>query len=292
MIKELNIVSVIDDSQIFEDIEFAFQEPTQEEIEKRKTERAKELERMGFLPENEGYSETMTSPQEMVEANPRRYIIEECIPACLELWNKNIYTFMVSDHLNEGMCWIEVIEDNLSGENKEIYNQLFGHDVVKFSYHSGTLNFGVECVGKVGQEKLLELAKQFKMQDVPYNQAYVSVQDFLMNYCGCYDEVPNSNYRDMKSPWSMGLPLNELNEYLKKYDAWQESIESKKTLKQFNANKRIKPIEELVTEHNMIFEDDRVYLSEFHYKKHQNYLNYINKINDVNLSESISNFKR
>lgn len=26
----------------------------------------------------------------------------------------------------------------------------------------------------------------------------------------------------------------------------------------------------------MIFEDDRVYLSEFHYKKHQNYLNYIN----------------
>ena len=54
MIKELNIVSVIDDSQIFEDIEFAFQEPTQEEIEKRKKERAKELERMGFLPENEG----------------------------------------------------------------------------------------------------------------------------------------------------------------------------------------------------------------------------------------------
>ncbi len=64
-------MSVIDDSQIFEDIEFDFQEPTQEEIEKRKKERAKELEHKGFLPENEGYSETMTSPQEMVEANPR-----------------------------------------------------------------------------------------------------------------------------------------------------------------------------------------------------------------------------
>ena len=71
-----------------------------------------------------------------------------------------------------------------------------------------------------------------------------------------------------------------------------EKYNPKKTLKQFNANKIIKPIEELVTEHNMIFEDDRVYLSEFHYKKHQNYLNYINKINDVNLSESTSNFKR
>lgn len=286
-------MSIIDNDEIFEGIKFAFQEPTQEEIEKRKLERAKELERKGFLPENDGYSETMTSPQEMVEANPRRYIIEECIPACIELWNKNIYTFMVSDHLNEGVCWIEVVADSFSDENKEIYAQLEGDDVVKFSYHSGTLNFGVECVGKVGQEKLLELAKQFKMQDVPYNQAYVSVQDFLMNYCDCYDEVPNPNYREMKEPWCMELSLNEKIEYFKKYDAWENSIESKKTLKQFNANKITKQIEELVAEHNMILEDDRVYLSEFHYKKHQNYLNYINKIdNDVNLSESANNFKR
>lgn len=65
-------------------------DPTPEEIEQRKKEWAIELERKGFLPENEGYSETMSSPQEAVENNPKRFIIEECIPACQELWKKNI----------------------------------------------------------------------------------------------------------------------------------------------------------------------------------------------------------
>lgn len=50
-----------------EPLKFDFREPTQEELERRKEERAIELERKGFLPENEDYSETMSSPQEEVE---------------------------------------------------------------------------------------------------------------------------------------------------------------------------------------------------------------------------------
>lgn len=54
---------------------FDFHKPTKEELEQRKKERALELERKGFLPENDGYAETMTSPQEEVEKNPTKYII-------------------------------------------------------------------------------------------------------------------------------------------------------------------------------------------------------------------------
>lgn len=41
--------------------------PSTEELEESKRNRAIELEKKGFLPENEGYAETMTSPQEEVE---------------------------------------------------------------------------------------------------------------------------------------------------------------------------------------------------------------------------------
>ncbi len=245
-----------------------FHELTAEEKEQQ----AKELAEKGFLPKNEELDETPSSPQEMVEKNPRKFIIEECIPACQELWSKNIYTFMVSDHLNEGECWIEIILDGLSDENKEIYANLSGSDVIKFSYHPGAINFGVKAVGKEGQAKLLELAKQFKMQDVPATQAYISPQDFLLDYCGCYDEIPNPDYKKMTPPWSLQLPYEELMKYMDEYDEWENSSASKETIRKFNANKITKSLEELAEEHGMIVDEDRVYLSPFHYNKHLQYL--------------------
>ena len=123
--------------------------------------------------------------------NPRKYIIEECIPACKELWSKNIYTFMVSDHLNDGECWIELDADALSDDNKSIYLDLDSNEVKKFSYHRGAINFGVRCVGKEAQEKLLEIAQKFEMQDVQEKLGYISIEKFLMDYCDCYEEYEN-----------------------------------------------------------------------------------------------------
>lgn len=220
----------------------------------------------------------MSSPQEEVEANPEQYIIQECLPACQELWRKNIYTFMVSDHLNEGMCWIEIIADSLSKENMDIYLNMSDSEAMRFSYHKGTVNFGVPCVGSEGQQKLLELAKRFHMQDVPENQAYISPQDFLMLYCNCYEEYPNPNYKPMLAPWEAGIKLKETIEYMEKYEQWQESSEGQQMLKRFAPEKATKSISELASEQGMIFEDNRVYISSFHYNKHLNYVNSINRI--------------
>ena len=210
-----NMDLMLSDEEL-EKLGISFHEPTPEEIEEKRINRAKELESKGFLPENAELNETMSSPQELVETNPRRFIIEECIPACQELWSKNIYTFMVSDHLNEGQCWIEIIVDGLSDENKEVFMNLSGDDVIKFSYHRGTINFGVKLVGKEGQSRLLELAQQFQMQDVPINQSYISMQDFLLEYCGCYDEIPNPNYIEMKPAWEMELSVEQIADYMQK----------------------------------------------------------------------------
>lgn len=276
-----------DDFIISEPHTFAFHEPTLEEIEQRKKERAIELDKKEFLPENEGYNETMSSPQEEVEKNPTQYIIQECLPACQELWKKNIYTFMVSDHLNEGICWVEIIVDSLSDENKDIYYELSDDEAVKFSYHKGTLNFGVSCVGKEGQRKLLELAQRFQMQDVPKDQAYITLQDFLMDYCNCYEEYPNPNYKPMLAPWEAGIDLEEIADYMTKYDQWEKSIESQKMLRRFASEKATKSFTELANEHGMIYEDDRVYLSPFHYQKHKNYINYVNNMNAQEMNDNI-----
>lgn len=277
--EEFNLSDVIVDKPFRLD----FHDPTPEEIEQRKKERAIELEKKGFLPENDGYCETMSSPQEEVEKNPEQYIIQECLPACKELWGKNIYTFMVSDHLNAGMCWIEIIADSLSEENKDIYSGLSGDDVIKFSYHNGTVNFGVRCVGKEGQRRLLELSQKFQMQDVPLNQAYISPQDFLMEYCNCYEEYPNPNYKPMVAPWEAGIQIEKMADYMEKYEQWQESAESQQLLRKFAPEKATKGIEELTNEHGMVFEDGRVYISPFHYNKH---LNYVNSMNRPEVSDS------
>ena len=191
------------DEEILEELE-KFNIPlSEEEIKKRKEESAKELEKKGFLPQNDELNETQASPQEEVEKNPKKFIIEECIPACQELWNKNIYTFMVSDHLNENQCWIEIDGDCLSEENMKILQEL--NAPIKFSYHKGCYNFGVDKVGLEGQKELLELAKQFKMQDVAKDYAYITKEKFLMDYCDCYDKIPNPNYREMQEPWTVSL---------------------------------------------------------------------------------------
>ncbi len=257
------------------DVDDMFRKLTPEEIEKKRQERAKELESKGFLPENDELNETMTSPQEIVESNPRRFIIEECIPACQELWSKNIYTFMVSDHLNEGVCWVEIVFDSLSDENKEVYMQIIGEDIVKFSYHEGCVNLGVKCVGLEGQQKLLELAKLFKMQDVPKNQAWISEEEFLMNYCNCYDEYDNPNYKPMLSPLEANIDPDQLFEYTERYYAWESSEASQRKLRKFAPHKMNKSISLYAKEHGMIYEDGRVYLSQFHYQKHINYLQYM-----------------
>ncbi len=237
----------------------------------------KEVQEKGFLPMNENYNEVPQCPQEQVENDPTRFIIEECIPACKELWSKNIYTFMVSDHVNEGECWIEVVEDCLSDENREIFFNLSGDGVRKYRYHSGCLTFCVDFVGKEGQQKLLELAKEFKMQDVPKNVAYIKPYDFLIKYCGCFDEYPNPEYKYMTPPEKMDLDVRSFLDYMDDYDKWLGSVASKKTLKRLATYKIIKPISEYATDHGMIYESERVYLSEFHYSKHRKYIEYLNQ---------------
>lgn len=73
-----------EDDQITEILAQFNRVKTSEEKEKYR----KEILSKGFLPINDEFNETMNSSMEVVEKNPRTFIIEECIPACKELWKK------------------------------------------------------------------------------------------------------------------------------------------------------------------------------------------------------------
>lgn len=252
---------------------------TPKEIAAQKEQKRKELLAKGFLPPNEEYSPVMAAPMEFVEPNPRQFIIEECVPACIELWRKNIYTFMVSDHYNEGVCWIEIDLDALSDENKKIYEQLSGDDVNKFPYHQGCINFGVNCVGTQAQKRLLELANLFQMQDVPHKLAWFTVQEYLMNICDCYEEIANPEYEHMSPPWEGPIPEGEdISSYFLKYKNWQNSNKSQETIRVYSPEKaKEKKLEEHVRDKGGVLDlgEERVYRSQYHYQKHQNYLQHL-----------------
>lgn len=260
--------------------EFLNRNKSEEEIKLELIKEQEKLKQKGFLPKNKELDETTNSPMEFVEKDPRKYIIEECIDACMELWSKNIYTYMCSDHLNEDECWIEIKVRNLSPENMDIFSKLDDVDIIKFSYHKGCVNFGVKCVGAKAKEKLLTLAKNFKMQDVPYNEAYISVEEFLIK-CGCYSEVDNPNYTYMESPLGMDLPADEMVSYFQKYDDWYYSEKSSEKIKKFDKTKMKKSLEEYVKEHNVIYDNNRICLSDYHYQKHLNYVNSLKNNSDM-----------
>ncbi len=229
---------------------------------------------LNWLPLPSCYNESMQTAMPIVANSPEVFIIPECIPACKELWEKNIYTFMVSDHLNTEGIWIEFLKSSLSQRNLEVYQSLHGNDVLKFSYHFGTLNFGVKQVGIEGQRRLLELAKLFQYQDVPAELAYLPEEQFLVNYCHCFQEVQNPNYYEMVDiikAFEEGIVDAE---YREKYGRWERSDDSKPFLKVYDPEKKERSTKEYADELDMFYvpEEGRVYLGKYHYDKHLAYI--------------------
>lgn len=226
----------------------------------------------GCLPDNPAYAPVTKADMEFVEANPEKFIMPECLPACKVLWEKNIYTYMVSDSV-DFEAWIELEARALSPENLEYLLSLEsqGVHIVK-GYHSGTIQFGVGCFGEKAQRLLLDIANGFKMQDVQkgFGLGYLDLRDGLMA-AGCTKEVPNPDYVD-----PMTVPENE---------RWKLLLgeEAEPTITVFDETKVQEPIEKNFEGTGMVFnlEEERVYRSEYHYRKHLNYLKSLEEKNEM-----------
>lgn len=123
-----------------------------------------------------------------VAANKDEYIIPELQEACMELWARNLFTFMCSNLENGEDKYILV--GKLSEENTAVFQQLMETDPEHYKYMEYYNRYEITNYGSSEEalKKIIELIKPFKMQDVL--EGYQSVEAFLVyNFgIGKYDE--------------------------------------------------------------------------------------------------------
>lgn len=182
---------------------------------------------------------------EYVVEQPEEYIIPECLPACKDLWGKNIDTVQCSNY-GDKKLYIEL--GLLSDENKAILRELIEHNAVGYSFN------GVNLVGGRNEnrieaktpEELYELARAFVMQDVQEGEGFASVEDFLKEF--------------------------RTSEELDKYGNVIELLDG-----QGYPNATLeRALIALRKEHLYIPDEGRVYKNDFYLQKHNNYLKFKN----------------
>ena len=254
---------IIDENTDIEQILRENQEKNRREMEERR-------KRFGFLPLSEEYAPVMAANMEDVEANPKKFIMTECLDACSILWSKNVYTFMVSDWNNDE-AWIEVFMDGLSEENKNYILSLSDKGIHLFEYHPGTVCIGVGCFGEQARQLLIEIANGFQMQDVYQGYGYLDVETALSRV-GCTKTEKNPDYIFMELPGDDA----STDEYLAYYEWVGNGGENQEFIQVFDQSKVKEPLDMNFEGTDFIYvpEEDRVYLSKYHYDKHLKYLQY------------------
>lgn len=212
------------------------------------------------LPDNIEYEGAPRVSQEMVEENPRRWIIEECVPACQILWDKNIYTYMCSDALDRN-AWIELEIECLSSENRKILEEL-KKEYNCYQYHYGCLNIEVNGKGKKAQQELMKIAQRFVLQDVPSKYALYSMDDIYIE-CGCFKKISNPNYK----------PLDEQMKEID-FSNWGALMEEPYIIV-VDYDKVVEDSEYYISKVGAYVDpvSGKIYRSKFHYNKHLNYIN-------------------
>lgn len=215
------------------------------------------------LADNKAYEGASRVSQEAVETEPRRWVIEECVPACQVLWDKNIYTFMCSDGLDDD-AWICVEADCLSPENIDILKDITGVDYSLDKTSRGSLIASGKGIN--AQEELLRMAEQFVMQDVPDKYALLGRED-LLKRCGCFVQVPNPDYVSIENLSLTSTDLDEMEEYHRR-------LYTPEFIKQLDESKVTKSLEEYAREVGAVIDPETglIYESQFHYDKHLRYV--------------------
>lgn len=189
---------------------------------------------------------------ELIVKEPIEYIEPVCIKVCENLKKKNIYV-LASVKVKKDLY---LILDKLSKENMKIFKEKYKENSDIYCSNLGKEKYiGIKIANYLEQENLethLEkLVKNFKMQDI--QRGYLTEKTFLMNICNCEKVEGLTEYKkqDLQVVFDIKKMDRSFKEYLK--DSGYEKF--------------------------YIPEEHRIYLNEYYYNAHQNYIN--NKI-DLN----------
>ena len=184
----------------------------------------------------------------LIKQGPETYLDSICIKACQELWKKNIYVLDSIKFHNDTYLILDTLDKN----NQEIFEYKRKNNAQNYCKDIGNAKyFGIRvnnCLAKTQEEIEIEfynLVSCFEMQDV--QRGYLNEKTFLMNICDC-----------------------EKVEGIKEYEENNPKIV-------FDSQKMEKSFKEYLIEtgyDRLYIEDEhRIYLNDYYYNSHQNYLN-------------------
>lgn len=183
---------------------------------------------------------------ELIIKEPTEYIAPECAQVCKDLKKKNIYV-LASVNVKKDLY---LILDKLSSENMKIFKDKHKENSDIYCSNLGKEKYiGIKLANYLEQNdveaQFEKIVEDFKMQDI--QRGYLTEKTFLMNICNCEK-------------------VEGLTEY-KKQDL-QVVFDIKKMDKSFKEYLRDSGYEKFY-----IPEEHRIYLNDYYYQAHQNYIN-------------------
>jgi hypothetical protein len=183
---------------------------------------------------------------ELITKGPKDYINPLCVSACEDLWKKNIFVLASMDVDND----LYLILDKLSNDNMKILKSKIKKNPENYYTNLGSGKyFGVKVTDYAErndvEEQFKELVSDFTMQDI--QRGYLTEKTFLMNICNC-EKVDGMN-ENKKQELQVVFDVQKMEKTFKEY------------LNDSGYSKFYVP------------EEHRIYLNEYYYNAHQNYMN-------------------
>ena len=179
-------------------------------------------------------------------------------PICIKVYNKLLEKNIYIKNIIINDTKIKIVLDKLSEENEDIFTESCSINPRKYMRVGNNNVVEVQKTGKSDSNLKNELVKAvrfFKMQDVQIG--FIDQKKFLMHFCDCERVEGHSD------------------------------IEYNKNLKiTFDENKMEKSFEEYLQDKRFdkLYSSDnnKVYLDEYYFNGHKNYLDYLNRLNNLN----------
>ena len=207
-----------------------------------------------------------------VYQTPEEFIIPENLEACKLLWSKNIFTVMCNNYDNED-SWITI--STLDESNQKLFDELCESHPENFGQTWGGVGITVPIQPAKGRDAFAAfkpLIELFSYQDVQ-KDGYMSKEEFLNYYCGCYKMVPNPLYEDLPEP--VYAEDGDKQEYIKQYAYYCDHHLIPKTVRVFDETKMEKSFDEYLAESLFagLYDADNghVYYNDFYYQAHLKY---------------------
>jgi hypothetical protein len=207
--------------------------------------------------------------EDIMKIGPEMFIEKGALEICKKLWDLNIDTMESGAHGGSSY----VVLSGLSDENRKVFDKLVKDN--QANYRVGSMKFGSDALSikNQGDELPVNLADNFKMQDI--TSGFITVKDFLLFDCGCRKLIPNPDHKERG-------PMPEMEEgqapleYMKVVDEWLDSATSPEIMV-FDETKVKKSVEEYLKDHGVdeklyIKGEKRIYHSQFYLDRHNKYL--------------------